>query len=83
MTLPADVVTELRELAPPEGLSGFVAEAIRERLERVRLEDALAAGFGAWQADDDPQLATPEAVSKHVHNRRRLDDAARERSIER
>ena len=79
MSLPSDVVTELRELAPPEGLSGFVAEAIRERLARIRLDDALAAGFGAWEANDDPELATSEAVSRHVHNRRREDDVARER----
>lgn len=54
VSLPADIVAELRKQAGPGGVSGYIAEAVRHQLERDRLDDFLG-----WL--DDEYGPVPEA----------------------
>lgn len=55
LTLPKDLMAEVRTLTPPRGQSRFVAEAIRAFLEAQRrraLRERLIAGYQANAAAD-------------------------------
>ena len=47
VTLPAEVITEIDELAGPRGRSAYVAEAVQVRLKRDRVRRILAETYGA------------------------------------
>ncbi|MFQ5794926.1 MAG: hypothetical protein ACE5JP_07740 [Candidatus Bipolaricaulia bacterium] len=74
ITLPADVVRELRELVEKGKVSAFLAEALRIHLARYRQRQGLEAGYGAWKAEDHPDLLTPEATVQYVDRLRKLDE---------
>lgn len=73
VSLPADLVAEIRAAVPPGGISSFLAEATRRHLARWRFWHALERGFGAWPDGNHPELATPEDSSHFVRCLRQAD----------
>jgi hypothetical protein len=59
VTLPADVLEEIDELAGPRGRSAYVAEAVLARVKRDRLRRVLddthgaAVGHSQWKDADE------------------------------
>jgi metal-responsive CopG/Arc/MetJ family transcriptional regulator len=59
VTLPAEVLDEIDELAGPRGRSAYVAEAVLARVKRDRIRRALdetrgaAVGHSQWQDADE------------------------------
>lgn len=50
VTLPAEVISEIDELAGPRGRSAYVAEAVQARLKRDRMRRVLDETYGAAAA---------------------------------
>ncbi len=70
LLLPKDLVDEVDHFAGPRGRSRYVAEALRARLKRDRLKEAIEQTAGAWSASDYPEFATSEMVVDWVRARR-------------
>jgi len=47
VTLPAEIIREIDEVAGPRGRSAYVAAAVQARLRRDRVRTTLAETFGA------------------------------------
>lgn len=48
ITLPSDLVVELRETVPPRARSRLIAEAVREKLAEIDKKEAMAKLKGSW-----------------------------------
>jgi metal-responsive CopG/Arc/MetJ family transcriptional regulator len=70
LLLPKDLVAEVDRYAGQRGRSRYVADALRERLRRDRLRDAVRGTAGVLSAEDYPHWATPELVQAWVRERR-------------
>jgi len=70
---PLEVIGELERLVQPGKRSEFVVEATRERLERLKLGQALAKTAGSLKSEDYPEFATSEDVAKWVRELRERD----------
>ncbi|KRT63719.1 MAG: hypothetical protein XU10_C0008G0082 [Chloroflexi bacterium CSP1-4] len=70
VTLPADLVAEIDEVAGRRNRSHFIEEAARAKLKREQLRLAIERSAGAWKAEDYPEFATPEMVVEWVRARR-------------
>jgi metal-responsive CopG/Arc/MetJ family transcriptional regulator len=70
---PLEVIGELERLVQPGKRSEFVVEATRERLERVKLGQALAKTAGSLKSEDYPEFAASEDVAKWVRELRERD----------
>lgn len=70
LLLPKDLVEEVDRFAGERGRSRYVAEALRARLKRDRLKNAIARTSGVLQVDDYPEWATSEQVVDWVRARR-------------
>ena len=70
---PLEVIGELERLVQPGKRSEFVVEATRQRLERVKLGQALAKTAGILKSEDYPEFATSEDVAKWVRELRERD----------
>ncbi len=80
VTLPVELVSELRQTVPSGEVSAFVADAVRDSLARRRFQEALDRGMGAWTDDNHPDLMTPEDSTAYV---RALRDPSRWRVADR
>lgn len=70
---PLEVIGELDRLVQPGKRTEFVVEATREKLERVKLGEALAKTAGSLKSEDYPEFATSEDVAKWVKELRQRD----------
>jgi metal-responsive CopG/Arc/MetJ family transcriptional regulator len=70
LLLPKDLVAEVDRHAGRRGRSRYVADALRERLRRDRLQDAVRSTAGVLSAEDYPHWATSELVQAWVRERR-------------
>jgi len=70
LLLPKELVEEVDHFAGERGRSRYVAEALRARLKRDRLKEAIERTAGVWSAADYPEFATPEKVVEWVRARR-------------
>lgn len=61
LTLPHDLMDEVRELTPPRGRNKFVAEALHDFIKRRRMETLRAELAAGYQATADEATATAEA----------------------
>lgn len=71
VVLPDDLLAELDELVGPRGRSEYIANALREKLRRERLHNALIAAAGVLADEDIPEWATPELSSEWIERGRR------------
>jgi metal-responsive CopG/Arc/MetJ family transcriptional regulator len=74
VTLPADLMKEIRSIVPEKGISKFLTEAVGERLAKYKLDQALKEGYGAWSSEKHPELKTPEDSIALVQELREKDD---------
>ena len=70
LLLPKELVEEVDHFAGERGRSRYVAEALRARLKRDRLMEAIEKTAGAWSAEDYPEFATSKKVVEWVRARR-------------
>ncbi len=70
VVLPADLLEAVERTAGPRGRSAFIAEAVREKLQRNRQLEALRATAGVLDPDKYPEWSTPEKISEWVHQQR-------------
>lgn len=68
-SLPDDLLEELRRQVPKGEQSRIVAEALRKELQRLRFHRAVDSAFGAWKAEDHPELE--EGTDRFVRRLRR------------
>lgn len=75
VTLPAELVHEIRSVVPQGEVSNFLAEAAKEYLVRHKLHQALAVGYGAWSDEQHPELISPQDSIHFVRELRGQDKA--------
>lgn len=76
ITVPKRLAVELEKETPERGKSGFIAEAIEEKLIRERREKALKA-----LADLPPAFPEIKDAVAYVRKLRREDEQVREKSL--
>jgi metal-responsive CopG/Arc/MetJ family transcriptional regulator len=81
IVLPREVVEDVDRLVGHRKRSHFMAEAVKEKLRREKLNAALEATAGILKDVDIPEWATPEKTSAWVRDLRREADAATERKL--
>lgn len=73
INFPLEVIGELERLVQPGKRTEFIVEATREKLERVRLGEALAKTAGSLKSEDYPEFATSESTARWVSELRQRD----------
>ncbi len=73
VTLPKELAAEIRRLVPQRGMSAFFTEAAKRYLAQHRQRTALERGFGAWTAENHPELKMPEDTVVYVRSLREAD----------
>jgi Arc/MetJ-type ribon-helix-helix transcriptional regulator len=76
ITLPSNLVREVREAVPQGEVSAFVTEAVQLYLAHRRQGVALNRGFGAWKSQAHPKLETTQDTVSYI---RSIREAGRER----
>jgi metal-responsive CopG/Arc/MetJ family transcriptional regulator len=66
LLLPKDLVEEVDHFAGERGRSRYVAEALRARLKRDRLKEAIELTAGVLRPEDHPEWSTSEQVVEWV-----------------
>jgi metal-responsive CopG/Arc/MetJ family transcriptional regulator len=72
VTLPAELMRQVDELAGPRGRSAFVADAVTAKVKRERLRRALDAARGSWVGTS--AYMTPDESYAWVRSMREEDD---------
>jgi metal-responsive CopG/Arc/MetJ family transcriptional regulator len=70
LLLPKDLVEEVDRVAGPRGRSRYVAEALRAKVKRDRLREAIERTAGVLDPRDYPEWSTSEKVVEWVRARR-------------
>jgi len=70
------IMEAIDHLVGPRGRSHFLQEAAREKLERLRLEHALASTAGVMRATDYPEFADQASINEWVRAQRRTEEAS-------
>ena len=73
VTLPAELVHEIRSVVPQGEVSSFLAQAAKEHLAKRKLRHALEVGYGAWSDKEHPELANFEDSVGFVRELREQD----------
>ena len=73
VTLPKELVGEIRSIASQGEVSSFFTEALEHYLAYPKQKIALENGFGAWKNESHPELATPEDSTAYVRSIREAD----------
>lgn len=83
VVFPKELVEAVDELVGQRKRSAFVAEAVAEKVERVRLGRALAETVGSLNAEDYPEWETGEKISAWVREMRTIDNQISNRKLAR
>ena len=73
VTLPKKLASEIRSVASQGEISSFFTEALEHYLSYRKQTIALEKGFGAWNDESHPDLATPEDSTAYVRDIREAD----------
>ncbi len=73
VVLPEDLVNEIDDLVGKRKRSRFVEEAIREKLKKTAIADALRDTAGIVSEKNHPEWETSKQVAQWVRESRRLD----------
>ncbi|HEX9722472.1 MAG TPA: hypothetical protein VGA53_04355 [Candidatus Paceibacterota bacterium] len=71
--IPLSVLQEIDRIAGKRMRSRFLTEAAKERIKRLKLEQALQSAAGAWNDADHEDIAT-KGSAQWVADRRREDE---------
>lgn len=77
LVLPRDLVLAVKKAAGARKQSEFIAQAAKEKLERMRFALAFKEAIGAWKEESHPDLKKETDVRKYV---RRVREGAIKRS---
>lgn len=69
--IPEEVTRAIDKLAGQRRRSKFITEAVKEKLNRIRLLKALEETAGAIKREDHPEWKTPKDVAKWVTDLRK------------
>ena len=72
--LPSDLIEEVDELVGRRGRSKFFAEAVEEKLTRLRLARAARKAVGSLADVDIPGWESSESAAEWVRTSRKVDD---------
>ena len=72
--IPADLAEEIRKVVGPRKRSSFLVEAAWEKLERMKLADALKEAAGAWTSELHPDLQTQDDINRWLRSLRQKDE---------
>jgi Arc/MetJ-type ribon-helix-helix transcriptional regulator len=70
LSLPRELVSQLDEIVGPRNRSAFVEEAIRYRLRREKLRQAIERTAGAWKGKGPAEWDEPDGVVSWVRGLR-------------
>jgi len=73
VTLPKELAGEIRSIVSQGEVSSFFAEALEHYLAFRKQKIALDKGYGAWESESHPDLATPEDSTAYVRTVREAD----------
>ena len=73
VTLPREVIEEVRAIVTQGEVSSFFTEALEHYLAYRRQKVALERGFGAWKNKNHPELAIAEDSTTYVRALREAD----------
>ena len=79
VTLPRELAGEIRSIVSQGEVSSFFTEALEHYLAYRKQKIALEKGFGAWNNESHPDLATPEDSTAYVRSIREVDRERLER----
>ena len=79
VTLPRDLVGEIRSIVPQGQVSSFFTEALEHYLAFRKQKLALDKGFGAWKDKNHPALSTSQDSTTYVQSIRETDKKRQER----
>jgi hypothetical protein len=85
ISLPADLIAEIDEIAGPRKRSQFIEEAVRTKLLNERQKRAMEAvlkGPGL-DSEEHPYWSTPEKTSQWVRESRQFDNRRTEEKLRR
>jgi len=73
VTLPDDLVEQVRVHVKAGEFSSFCAVALRNHLAHYRQRDGLAHSFGIWTDENHPDLSSHKDASSYVRKLRKTD----------
>ncbi|MBN1376522.1 MAG: hypothetical protein JXA01_10260 [Dehalococcoidia bacterium] len=71
VTLPDDLIEQVRVYVKSGEFSSFCAIALRNHLAHYRQHNALEHSFGIWKDENHPELLSSKDVSGYVSNLRK------------
>jgi len=74
VTLPKELAGEIRSIVSRGEISSFFTEALEHYLAYRKQKIALEEGFGAWNNERHPDLATPQDSTAYVRAVREADE---------
>ncbi|MBN1691086.1 MAG: hypothetical protein JW901_08695 [Dehalococcoidia bacterium] len=74
ITLPDDLIEQVRVHIRDGEFSSFCATALRNHLAHYRQLANLAHSFGVWKDENHPDLSSPKEVSGYVRKLRKADN---------
>jgi predicted transcriptional regulator len=81
IVVPEELIEQIDRVAGKRKRSRFVEEAIREKLAREALSEALTRSAGVLSRGDYPEWGTPEKVSEWVKAGRKEDSTRLRRKL--
>jgi hypothetical protein len=73
ITLPDELVEQVRVHVKVGEFSSFCATALRNHLAHYRQHEGLAHSFGIWKDADHPDLTSPADATNYVRKLRKTD----------
>jgi len=64
VSVPSDLLALMDQHVLPRQRSAFIAEAIKEYLDRIIDLEVFEQTAGAWKEEDHPDLRTPEDIDR-------------------
>ena len=71
--IPVDLAEEIEKVVGLRKRSSFLVEAAWEKLERIKLADALKEAAGGWTAELHPEFRTQDDINRWLRSLRSED----------
>ena len=79
--LPKKIVKEIDNIVGRRKRSDFLTEAAREKLEKIRFEEALEKTFGSWKDEDYPDLKSTGDIRQFLKTMREETDKKLQKKV--
>jgi len=71
--IPVELAEEISKSVGSRKRSSFLVEAAQEKLERMRLAEAMSEAAGSWSEELHPDLKTQDDINRWVRSLRQGD----------